>query len=73
MDLSHELASIYAMGFVINLYLILLISVQIFDVMGLKFSSHEPNRQLIWTMYSVQWAIIWIKYIIQSCSMVVLH
>jgi hypothetical protein len=39
-----ELASIYAVGFVIGLYLILLIGVQISDVMRLKFSPMEPNR-----------------------------
>jgi hypothetical protein len=31
MDASRELASIYVINFLINLYLILLISVQIFD------------------------------------------
>jgi hypothetical protein len=44
MDSSRELASIYAMGFVISLYLILLIGVQTFNVTGLKFSPEEPNR-----------------------------
>jgi hypothetical protein len=33
-DSSRELASIYAIGFVINLYLILLIDVQTSDLMG---------------------------------------
>jgi hypothetical protein len=36
MDSSRELVSIYAIGFVISLYLILLISVQISDVTGTK-------------------------------------
>jgi hypothetical protein len=38
MESSRELASIYAMDFVIKLYLILLIDVQILDMTGLKFS-----------------------------------
>jgi hypothetical protein len=37
MDSSNELASIYAIGFVIRLYLIFLIGVQTFDVTRLKF------------------------------------
>ena len=32
------------MSFIINLYLILLISMQTFDVMGLIFSPSEPNK-----------------------------
>jgi hypothetical protein len=36
MDSSHELVFIYAIGFVINLYLILLISVQISDLTRTK-------------------------------------
>jgi hypothetical protein len=44
MDSSRELASIYAIGFVIRLYLIVLIGVQTSDGMGLKFSRGEPNR-----------------------------
>jgi hypothetical protein len=44
MDPYRELASIYAMGFVISLYLMLLIGVQTFDVKELKFSPGEPNK-----------------------------
>jgi hypothetical protein len=40
MDSSYELASIYAMNFIINLYLILLIDIQIFDVIAL---TEEPK------------------------------
>jgi hypothetical protein len=46
MDSSRELASIYAIGFVVKLYLILLIGVQKSNVTGLKFSPEEPNRPL---------------------------
>jgi hypothetical protein len=41
---SRELAFIYAIGFVIRLYLILLIGVQTSNVTGLEFSPGEPNR-----------------------------
>jgi hypothetical protein len=47
MDSSRELVSIYVISFVISLYLILLIGVQTFDVMGLKFSHPHPNTPLI--------------------------
>jgi uncharacterized integral membrane protein len=47
MDSSRELASIYAIGFIISLYLLLLIGVQTSDVTGLKFSPWETNRPLI--------------------------
>jgi hypothetical protein len=44
MDSSRELASIYVIGFIISLYLTLLIGVQIFIVTGLKFSVDKPNE-----------------------------
>jgi hypothetical protein len=43
MNLSHELGTIYAIEFLIRLYLIFLIVIQIFDVMGLKFNSEKPK------------------------------
>jgi hypothetical protein len=43
MDSSCELVSIYAIGFVISLYLILLIGVQTSDVAGLKISPGDPT------------------------------
>jgi hypothetical protein len=43
-DSSRELASIYVIGFVIILYLILIIGVQTSDVIGLNFSPADPNR-----------------------------
>jgi hypothetical protein len=46
MDSSRELASIYVIGFLVRLYLILLIGVQTSDVTGLKFSPEEPNSPL---------------------------
>jgi hypothetical protein len=42
MDLSRELVFIYVIGFVINLYLIFLIDVQISDMIGL-FSPGEQT------------------------------
>jgi hypothetical protein len=47
MDLSRESASIYAIDFLIILYLILIIGIQISDMMVLKFSPGEPNMHLI--------------------------
>lgn len=46
MDSSRELASIYAISFVISLYLILLIGDQISDVMGLNLvrGNQTPYR-----------------------------
>jgi hypothetical protein len=43
MDPPHEWASIYAISFVISLYLILLIGVQTSDVTRLNFSPGEIN------------------------------
>jgi hypothetical protein len=43
-DSSRELDFIYAINFVINLYLILIIGVQTSDMTGLKFSHLDPNR-----------------------------
>jgi hypothetical protein len=44
MDSSRKVGSIYAMNFIINLYLILLIGVQTFDMTGLNFGPEKPNR-----------------------------
>jgi hypothetical protein len=43
MDSSRELAFIYAMSFVISLYLIILIGVQTFDVTGVRRKQTPPN------------------------------
>jgi hypothetical protein len=44
MDSFHKL---YAIDFVISLYLILLIGVQIFNMTGLKFSAAHPNMPIV--------------------------
>jgi hypothetical protein len=36
MDSSHELASIFIISFLINLYLIILLNIQTSDVIGIK-------------------------------------
>jgi hypothetical protein len=43
MDSSRELASIYAISFVINLYLIFLIGVKTSDMIGLKINPVDLN------------------------------
>jgi hypothetical protein len=43
MDLYRELVSIYAISFIISLYLIFLIGVQISDATGLNFTPKDPN------------------------------
>jgi hypothetical protein len=43
MDSSRELVFIYAIIFLISLYVIPLISVQTSDVTGLKISPEDPN------------------------------
>ena len=42
----RKLASIYAIDFLINLYLIFLITIQTSYVMGLKFSPEETNTPI---------------------------
>jgi hypothetical protein len=44
MSLSHVLAFIYIIYFIIKLYLLLLINIQISDVTGLNFSHQKPNK-----------------------------
>ena len=43
-DSYRELVPIYVIHFVVSLYLILLIGVQTFEVIGLKFSNSDSNR-----------------------------
>jgi hypothetical protein len=45
---SYHLVLIYIISFIISLYLIILTSIQILDMPGLKFSSLEPNGPLVW-------------------------
>ena len=44
---SHKLASIYVIGFVINLYLMLLISIWTFDVTWILWATKEPNTPYV--------------------------
>ena len=46
-NLSRKLVSIYVIGFVINLYLILYACVQIFDVTGILRAPVETKQALI--------------------------
>ena len=47
LDSSHEIAPIYAISFIISLYLILLIGIQKFDVTELILSPEDPNIPLV--------------------------
>jgi hypothetical protein len=53
-DLFHELASIYAISFVIIIYLIFIIGIQTSDVTGLKFSHRiqtDPKSFLMFPLW----------------------
>jgi hypothetical protein len=53
MDSSRELASIYTISFVISLYLILLIGIQTFNMMELKFNPNQTAPKIF------NWAQLW--------------
>ena len=78
LDSSRELASIYAIRFVISLHLILLIGVQTSDVMGLKLLipgskfvfifllEYRNNTETRWIAYGWHFCIDWKAFFLLS-------